>query len=129
MAFGSNYTLCLFRKYFRDEPIVSASWAFLNVTVFSASNASEEIPVTSMEEALYYASGYVVGERFTSVSGFLLNDRFYGTIYMTDSLHYLEPHGRESKVPGQHESSNFLKPLAFQDLKIFGNGLETLLHK
>ena len=59
-----------------------------------------------------YASGFVVGEDFTSVSGFLMEDNFYGTVYMRDTVHYLEPHNRKSR-----------------DMHIFGDGLKTLLHK
>jgi len=52
------------------------------------------------------------GEDFTSVSGFLMDDHFYGTVYMRDTVHYLEPHNRKSR-----------------DMRIFGDGLKTLLHK
>lgn len=109
-AFGSNYELCLFLKDFADEPIVGSSWSSLRITVFGLSNTSTEVPVSSMD--LKYASGYVVGENFTTVSGFLMDDHFYGTIYMPDRVHYLEPHDRQSR-----------------DMKIFGDGLKTLLHE
>ena len=49
---------------------------------------------------------------FTSASGFLIDDNFFGTVYMREAVHYLEPRGRQSK-----------------DLRIFGDGLKTLLHK
>ncbi len=52
------------------------------------------------------------GEDFTSVTGFLIDDHFYGTVYMRDTVHYLEPHNRKSR-----------------DMHIFGDGLKTLLHK
>ncbi len=52
------------------------------------------------------------GEDFTSVTGFLMDDHFYGTVYMRDTVHYLEPHNRKSR-----------------DMHIFGDGLKTLLHK
>ena len=64
------------------------------------------------KQGLYYASGYVIGEDFTSASGFLIDDNFFGTVYMREAVHYLEPRGRQSK-----------------DLRIFGDGLKTLLHK
>ena len=55
---------------------------------------------------------FAPGEDFTSASGFLMDEHFYGTVYMRDAVHYLEPHERKSK-----------------DLHIFGDGLKTLLHK
>ena len=44
--------------------------------------------------------------------GYILDDHFYGTVFMRDSVHYLEPHQRKSR-----------------DMNIFGDGLQTLLHK
>ena len=51
-------------------------------------------------------------ETYASVSGYVFENRFYGTVYMKDSVHYLEPHNRKSR-----------------DLRIFGNGLKTLIHR
>ncbi len=58
-AFGSNYSLCLFLKEFREEPILEKSWSSLNITVFGAQNSSEDIPVSAL--TLRYATGYVIG--------------------------------------------------------------------
>ena len=55
---------------------------------------------------------YALGLSQTSATGFLMDDHFYGTVYMREAVHYLEPHQRKSK-----------------DLHIFGDGLKTLLHK
>ena len=51
-------------------------------------------------------------ETYASVSGYVFENRFYGTVYLKDSVHYLEPHNRKSR-----------------DLRIFGNGLKTLIHR
>ena len=51
-------------------------------------------------------------ETYASVSGYVFENKFYGTVYMKDSVHYLEPHNRKSR-----------------DLRIFGNGLKTLIHR
>ena len=82
----------------------------MNVTLFGANNSSRDIPIQSLN--LHYVSGFVIGEKFSSVSGFLMDQHFYGTVYMKDAVHYLEPHDRKSK-----------------DLHIFGDGLKTLLHR
>ena len=49
-AFGSNFTLCLFLKFFKEEPIVARSWATTNVTVFNADNTTENIRLTALEQ-------------------------------------------------------------------------------
>jgi hypothetical protein len=53
-AFGSNYTLCLVLKYFKDDPIVSSGWKSLNVTVFGSANASDDISISTIEAGLIY---------------------------------------------------------------------------
>lgn len=128
-AFGHNYTLCLERKSFKDHGIIKDIWLVqdvinvsviteikqpsrsnLNVTVYGAGNETKSLAISEMD--IHFVAGHVVDESFTSVSGFLLDDHFYGTVYMRDSVHYLEPHDRKSR-----------------DMKIFGDGLKTLLHK
>ena len=49
-AFGSNFSLCLFLKYFKEEPIVAHSWATTNVTVFNADNSTEDIQLKTLEQ-------------------------------------------------------------------------------
>ncbi len=82
------------------------------MTIFGARNSSEDLAIAALSPALRYATGFVAGEDFTSVTGFLMDDHFYGTVYMRDTVHYLEPHNRKSR-----------------DMHIFGDGLKTLLHK
>eukprot|EP00095_Tigriopus_kingsejongensis_P006228 maker-scaffold301_size216225-snap-gene-0.16 protein:Tk06228 transcript:maker-scaffold301_size216225-snap-gene-0.16-mRNA-1 annotation:"uronate isomerase" len=76
-AFGQNYTLCLKMKSINDDDIVKRTWNTMNVTVFGSSNASQDIPIRNLD--LQLATGFVLGEDFTSVSGFLMDDHFYGT--------------------------------------------------
>ena len=110
-AFGSNYTLCLVLKPFSENALLAETWPTMNVTVFGTGNESNDIPIGEFK-GLAYATGFVIGEPFTAASGFLMDDHFYGTVYMRDSVHYLEPHNRKSR-----------------DMKIYGEGLKTLLHK
>jgi len=125
-AIISDNEVKLVHNYFcRHESILSKSWQNLNVTIFGERNSSEDISVDTLN--LNYATGFVLSthrslnyppiirdleEDFTSVSGFLMEDHFYGTVYMRDTVHYLEPHDRKSR-----------------DMHIFGEGLKTLLHK
>ena len=110
-AFGSKHSLCLFLKDFKDESILSKSWSGLNITVFGSGNDTRDVRADDLGP-LKYAVGFVKEQQFTSVSGFLMDDHFYGTVYMRDAVHYLEPHDRKSR-----------------DMHIFGDGLKTLLHK
>lgn len=109
-AFGTNLTLCLQLRDFKDESFLKRAWESLNISIFGAANVSEEIPIGQFN--LQFALGYVLGETFSSISGFIIGQNFYGTVYMKDAIHYLEPHGRKSR-----------------EMHILGNGLKTLLHK
>ncbi|XP_071750230.1 uncharacterized protein [Lepeophtheirus salmonis] len=112
-AFGGKYTLCLFLQRFGDDPIITSSkldYSKINVTVFSSGNETMDIPLHSFD--LKFATGFVKGEPFTSVSGFIMDNHFYGTVIMRDTVHYLEPHRRKSR-----------------DMHILGNGRKTLLHR
>lgn len=80
----------------------------LNVTVFATDNSSQDISLSSLK--LHLASGYILEEAFASVDGYILDGHFYGTVYLKDTVHYLEPKGRTSN-----------------DMHIFGDGLKTLL--
>ena len=51
-AFGSNISLCLFLKYFKEEPIVARSWSTTNVTVFNADNSTEDIRLKTLEQVI-----------------------------------------------------------------------------
>ena len=51
-AFGSNFSLCLFLKYFKEEPIVARSWTTTNVTVFNADNSTEDIQLKTLEQVM-----------------------------------------------------------------------------
>lgn len=109
-ALGANITLCLFDKEIKNEPIVSEKFDRLNVTVFSKDNVSMEISLSSLD--LHLASGYVLEEDYGTASGFILDGHFYGTVFLKDAVHFLEPMGKKSR-----------------DLHIFGQGLTTLIRR
>ena len=109
-AFDQNLTLCLNELDLRREAIFGLDFDLLNVTVFSHDNNSEDLSLASLD--LHLASGYVLEEAFASVSGFILDGHFYGTLFLKDAVHFLEPMGRETK-----------------DMHILGDGLRTLLRR
>ena len=80
------------------------------MTVFGKDNSSNDISISTLN--IFFASGHILGEDYGSVSGYVLDNNFYGTVFLKDSVHYLEPHDRKSR-----------------DMHIFGDGLKTLLHK
>ena len=57
-AFGGNYTLCLFVRPFKDEPIVKNSYDILNVSIFNTLNVSTDVSIKTFD--LYSAMGHVV---------------------------------------------------------------------
>ena len=109
-AFGRNLTLCLRELDLRQESIFGMDFDLLNVTVFRHDNNSEDLSLASLN--LHLATGYILEETFASVSGFILDGHFYGTLFLKDAVHFLEPMGRESK-----------------DMHILGDGLRTLLRR
>lgn len=109
-ALGTNITLCLFDIEAKTEPIVSEKFERLNVTIFNKDNVSAEISLSSLD--LRLASGYVLEEDFATASGFILDGHFYGTVFLKDAVHFLEPLGKKSR-----------------DLHIFGEGLTTLIRR
>ena len=57
-AFGGNYTLCLFIRPFKDEPIVRNSYDIMNVSIFNSLNVSTDVSINTFD--LYSAMGHVV---------------------------------------------------------------------
>jgi len=105
-AFENNYTLCLFSKSFKNNEIVENTYDNINMTVFKEGNSSHTIPLSALE--LEYIVGYVVEDPYSSVDGYLLNQHFFGIIYIQDKIHYLEPSLKKS-----------------QDLHIYLDGMKT----
>lgn len=94
-AFGTNMTLCLLEVAIHSESIFGDNFHRLNVTVFNKDNSSQEIPLNSLDIQL--AEGYILEETFASVNGFILDGHFYGTVFLKDAVHFLEPLGRQSR--------------------------------
>ncbi len=109
-AFGSNITLCLQDVAMENEAILGSNYGLLNVTVFNRDNNSQDISLASLN--LHLASGYVLEETFASVSGFILDGHFYGSVFLKDAVHFLEPLGRDSR-----------------DMHILADGHKTLLRR
>ena len=40
---------------------------------------------------LEYVVGWVIGEVFSSVSGYILNNIFYGSIFINNDIYYVDP--------------------------------------
>ena len=67
----------------------------VNVTIFTHDNVSQDVSLSSLDLPL--AWGYVLEEEFASVSGFILDGHFYGTVFLKDAVHFLEPMGHASR--------------------------------
>ena len=95
-AFDQNLTLCLNELDLRREPIFGLDFDLLNVTVFSHDNNSQDLSLASLD--LHLASGYVLEEAFASVSGFILDGHFYGTLFLKDAALYISTNPWEEKL-------------------------------
>ena len=47
--------------------------------------------ITGTSRALRYVTGYVLGHSFSGVQGYVWNHRFYGSIYVRNSVLFVEP--------------------------------------
>ena len=68
----------LFKHFF--AVVLGQDLELLNVTIFRRDNVSEDVSLSSLDLPL--ASGYVLEEEFGSVSGFILDGHFYGTVFV-----------------------------------------------
>jgi len=109
-AFEDQLTLCLYRRPFENEPMLRDKFQAMNITVFQEGSLTMEIPLRSLQ--LNYIAGFVVGERFSSVTGYIQNDHFFGIVHIEDHVHFLEPSLRRSR-----------------DLYMYLNGKDRLTHQ
>ena len=49
-----------------------------------------KISVSSIP-GLYYVVGWVFGEVFSSVTGYVVNNIFYGSIFVDNEIYYVDP--------------------------------------
>ena len=61
-AFGGKYTLCLYLRNFKEEPIVKNSYDELNISIFNNLNVSNDVSMKKFD--LYSATGYVIEGNF-----------------------------------------------------------------
>ena len=61
-AFGGKYTLCLYLRNFKEEPIVKNSYDELNISIFNNLNVSNDVSIKKFD--LYSATGYVIEGNF-----------------------------------------------------------------
>ena len=61
-AFGGKYTLCLYLRNFKEEPIVKNSYDALNISIFNNLNVSNDVSIEKFD--LYSATGYVIEGNF-----------------------------------------------------------------
>jgi len=109
-AFEEEYTLCLFFRSFQNEPILRDRFHTLNITIFQEGPHTAEIPLRNLE--LNYVAGYVADRRFSSVTGYIQNQHFFGVVHIEDHVHFLEPSLRRSK-----------------DLHMYLNGKDRLIYQ
>ena len=64
-AFGGNYTLCLFLRHFKEEPIVRTSYDSLNISIFNSLNVSVDVSIETFD--LYSAIGHVVEGVYSTI--------------------------------------------------------------
>jgi len=93
---NSKLVLCVFQRSIKDEPILRDSYEQINVHVIDG-NQTEVSSLSSHNHVL--SSGYVIGEPMSSLSGFVINGSFYGSIYRNHITHFLEPWHPVFKVP------------------------------
>ena len=77
------------------------------VTVYGANTRRTRIPISRSSKGLkvysteimfdsipglYYVVGWVFGEMFSSVTGYVVNNVFFGSIFVDNEIYYVDPY-------------------------------------
>jgi len=88
-ANGTKIVLCLNKKMFSEEDTLIRNYDNLTITVYGRNTSRTKIPLSSLQ--LEYVVGWVIGEVFSSVSGYILDNIFYGSIFINNEIYYVDP--------------------------------------
>jgi len=100
-ANGTKIVLCLNRVDFANEDSLIRNYDNLTVTVYGPNTTRTRIELKSLR--LEYVVGWVIGEVFSSVSGFILDSNFYGSIFVNHDIYYVDP--SKNSLPLDHQAS------------------------
>lgn len=87
-VFGKDLTLCLLMGKFQMDPILSAV-DDVKVSVYGSGRKFGSRRIADMK--LQLCGGKVVGERQSSVRGYVWRDKFYGTVHTDAGILHIEP--------------------------------------
>merc|ERR1719402_1474114 len=88
-ANGTKIVLCLNKRPFSEEDTVLRNYDNLTITVYGENTTRTRISLSSLQ--LEYVVGWVIGEIFSSVSGYILDNIFYGSIFVNNEIYYVDP--------------------------------------
>merc|ERR1719153_417626 len=88
-ANGTKIVLCLNKKKFSEEDTLIRNYENLTITVYGPNTTRTKIQLSSLQ--LEFGVGWVIGEVFSSVSGYILDNIFYGSIFINNEIYYVDP--------------------------------------
>jgi hypothetical protein len=88
-TFGRHFDLCLRVQQFLDEDTFRENYSTINITLYEEGRKHRIIKLSSLN--LTYMMGHVIGEPFSAVNGFILDDKFYGSVHVDEHIFYVDP--------------------------------------
>jgi hypothetical protein len=90
-AFGRHFDLCLSDRRFADDITFREFYDDLNITLYGKGGNKSSVPLASLD--LKYVVGFVMGEAFSGVDGFMMGGAFFGSVYVDDQIFFADPVG------------------------------------
>lgn len=89
--------LCLSFKSFLEHDILKGRMNDLFVTVYGDKTNRTRIPIKNIH-GLQFVVGRVFGSVFSSVTGYVVDKVFYGSIFVDNEIYYVDPYRNTSTV-------------------------------
>jgi len=113
-ANGTKIVLCLNSKNFSIEDTLVRNYENLTITVYGVNTTRTRVSLKSL--GLQYVVGWVIGEVYSSVSGYILDNIFYGSIFVNNDIYYVDPLRKSFTADNQASLyDNSSQPLMMHD--------------
>ncbi len=80
--------LCLRKVSFSAEPIIENNYESFVIVVNEEDKRSE---VRLKDLKLFHVEGFVIGEQYSAVVGFIREGLFYGNLHVSENIYFVDP--------------------------------------
>ena len=82
--------LCLRKVSFKNDPIVDKNYDSF-VVVVNGEDDSERSESRLKDLKLFHLEGFVIGEEFSAVVGFIKEGLFFGNLHVAENVYFVDP--------------------------------------